>query len=95
MEPVIIIYGATGAMGATTARLLSEKACRLHLVGRDPDRLSALGGELSCPATCGDVTDPDLFSRVAADVEGPVAGPCSTARDRPKSKRRPSRRYCP
>lgn len=74
MESVIIIYGATGAMGAAAARLLSEKACRLHLVGRDPDRLSALGKELSCPSTCGDVTDPDLFSRVSEEVEGPVAG---------------------
>lgn len=74
MEPVIIIYGATGAMGGETARQLLEKSYRLHLVGRDPERLSAIGRELSSPFTCGDVTDPDLFSRVADDVKGPVAG---------------------
>jgi len=74
MESVHIIYGATGAMGSAAARLLSKQSRRLHLVGRDPDRLSAIAGELSCPFTCGDVTDPDLFSRVAKEVEGPVAG---------------------
>lgn len=66
MEPVVIIYGATGAMGAATARQMKGKARRLHLVGRDPERLSAIGRELSSPCTCGDVTDPELFSSVAA-----------------------------
>ena len=74
MPSSIIIYGATGAVGSATARQLSREGYPLHLVGRNREKLSALGEELGSETTTGDVTDPDLFDRVAARTDQPVQG---------------------
>jgi len=67
----VIVYGATGGIGSVTARLLSERGVKLHLVARDVEKLSALADELGASATSGDVTDSELFERVALEA-GPV-----------------------
>jgi NAD(P)-dependent dehydrogenase (short-subunit alcohol dehydrogenase family) len=74
MSGRIIIFGATGGIGSATARLLHARDRRLHLVARDENRLERLASELNATATLGDVTDFDLFSRVAADGDGPCDG---------------------
>jgi NAD(P)-dependent dehydrogenase (short-subunit alcohol dehydrogenase family) len=74
MSGRIIIFGATGGIGSATARLLHDRGHPLHLVARDESRLESLAGELDATTTTGDVTDPDLFTRVAADCDGPCDG---------------------
>jgi NAD(P)-dependent dehydrogenase (short-subunit alcohol dehydrogenase family) len=69
-----IIYGGSGGIGAALARRVAAKGTGVHLVARDASKLAALAAELGATFTVGDVLDPGLFSRVAADVAGPVTG---------------------
>ncbi|SIQ44841.1 NAD(P)-dependent dehydrogenase, short-chain alcohol dehydrogenase family [Alkalispirochaeta americana] len=73
MNKTIIVYGATGGTGSATARKLHAEGYRLHLVARSEDQLSALADELDAGYTHGDVTESDLFARVAEDA-GAVDG---------------------
>ncbi|GII96115.1 SDR family oxidoreductase [Sinosporangium siamense] len=59
--PVLLITGATGGIGAATARLASARGYRLVLTSRDTTRLRTLADDLGGPAhatplTC-DITD--------------------------------------
>jgi len=42
LHPVIVVTGATGAIGSATAALLARRGARLLLLGRPSDRLDAL-----------------------------------------------------
>lgn len=42
MKQVVLITGATGAIGSATARALARKGCQLVLLGRSPEKLAAL-----------------------------------------------------
>lgn len=70
----IVIFGATGGIGSTTARKLSEEGYGLHLVGRDESRLDRLAQELGANFTVGDVENPDLFQSVANEAGAQVDG---------------------
>jgi NAD(P)-dependent dehydrogenase (short-subunit alcohol dehydrogenase family) len=74
MSGKTIIFGATGGIGSATARLVHARGRGLHLVARDESRLAPLAQELGADTTVGDVTDPDLFDRLAADLDGSCAG---------------------
>lgn len=74
MSGRIVIFGATGGIGSATARLLHDRGRPLHLVARDESRLAPFAHELGADATGGDVTDPGLFDRVAAGLDGPCDG---------------------
>lgn len=71
MTAPILIYGATGGIGSTLARRLHTAGRPLHLVARDPVKLSALANELQAPFTVADVLDPDSF-RTVQDAAGPT-----------------------
>ena len=70
----IVIFGGTGAIGSTTAKLLSSKGEDLHIVGRDEDKLQSIAADLGAGMTQGDVQEESLFSRVAEDVGEEVDG---------------------
>lgn len=70
MAGTILIYGGSGGIGAATARALKARGFGLHLVGRDPDRLEAIAGELAAGFTTGDVGDDTLFARATAAAAG-------------------------
>lgn len=68
-DPVIVI-GATGAIGGALARRLHAAGRSLHLIGRDPARLTALAGELGAASAAADAMDPDGLAtavRLAGD----------------------------
>jgi NAD(P)-dependent dehydrogenase (short-subunit alcohol dehydrogenase family) len=70
----ILIYGATGGIGADVARQLSHKGFELHLVGRNEEQLEQLSTELKASFTAGDVTDLNLFDRVSEDAGAELQG---------------------
>lgn len=43
----VVLTGATGGIGAAIARALAPRSRAMLLVGRDPDKLAALAGELA------------------------------------------------
>ena len=55
-EPVVIV-GATGAIGSALARRVAATGRPVHLVGRDPARLTALAGELGGTTAVADALD--------------------------------------
>jgi len=71
MAQKILIYGGSGGIGSATARLLLARGVKLHLVGRDEERLAAIARELGATSTLGDVNESSLFTRVAQDA-GPA-----------------------
>jgi NAD(P)-dependent dehydrogenase (short-subunit alcohol dehydrogenase family) len=74
MAGKILIYGASGGIGAATARALARRNFALHLAGRDEGRLSALAGELGASFTVGDVLDDAVFATATAAAGGSLEG---------------------
>jgi len=74
MAQKVIIYGGSGGIGSTTARLLHARGDALHLVARNEEKLTALADELGASYTVGDVTDAGLFARVADEAGEVVDG---------------------
>lgn len=71
MAGKILIYGASGGIGAATARALRAKGHDLHLVGRNAGTLAALATELGATFTQADIENPGAFAEVSA-AAGPV-----------------------
>lgn len=67
MSRKIILYGATGGIGSTTARILRARGDNLHLVGRNEAKLAEIAVELNASYTCGDVTQSSTYARVAQE----------------------------
>jgi NADP-dependent 3-hydroxy acid dehydrogenase YdfG len=68
MARKVLIYGGSGGIGSATARMLRDRGCDLHLVGRNEEGLTSIATELDATVTMGDVTDTSLFGRVMQDV---------------------------
>jgi NAD(P)-dependent dehydrogenase (short-subunit alcohol dehydrogenase family) len=74
MSKKILIYGGSGGIGAATGRILRSKGHSLHLVGRDENRLTAVAHELGATFTVGDVKDPAVFVKAAAEAGDSLDG---------------------
>jgi NAD(P)-dependent dehydrogenase (short-subunit alcohol dehydrogenase family) len=70
----VLIYGGSGAIGASTAKFLHDKGYSLHLVGRDRDRLQTVAAVTGATTTLGDVEETGLFARATSDAGGALAG---------------------
>ncbi len=71
-EPVVIV-GGYGAIGSALARRLAAAGRTVHLVGRDPQRLSTLAAELGGTAATADATDGPALA-TAVRQAGPRIG---------------------
>ncbi len=69
-----LVCGASGGIGAATARALSEAGVEVLLLARSADKLAALAKETGGTAVVADLQDrPGLASRVAALLDdGPI-----------------------
>lgn len=74
MNSAIIVYGATGAVGSHTVKLLHDQNYNLHLIARDKDKLEKLGSDLNVGVTLGDINDSSLFKRVKDDTGNEIGG---------------------
>lgn len=64
----ILIYGGSGDIGSTIARVCSDRGHKVHLVGRNEKVLSELAQELHCTFTIGDVKDHSLFKEATSSA---------------------------
>ena len=84
MGGVIVIFGGAGGIGEATARAVTAKGYRAHLVGRNEARLAAAAGSIAgATYSVADVTDSGAITQaVAAAAEqggGALAGLCYAA----------------
>ena len=64
----LVIFGATGGIGASLARKLAPLGCRLTLAARDQSRLDALAGELRAEACSVEATDSAAVNRCLTEA---------------------------
>jgi NAD(P)-dependent dehydrogenase (short-subunit alcohol dehydrogenase family) len=74
MTGTILIYGGNSGIGAATARKLAARGHKVHLAGRDADRLAAVAAETGGSFTVCDVMQDDTFARVSHDAGITLAG---------------------
>lgn len=70
----ILVYGATGGVGACLARRLAAAGHPLHLVARDVQKLQALATELGASHTAADVLAPDAIAQATAEAGPALSG---------------------
>ena len=76
MAEPLLIFGATGGIGATLSRHLAKSGRALFLSGRNTEALAALADELGASHAAADVTDPEAVVNVveAAANGGRLSG---------------------
>lgn len=70
----IAVVGATGVLGRLVAAELERRGARLLLVGRDADRLAALGSGVTVVAEVGDAGAGDVVAGAAREHLGGLDG---------------------
>lgn len=74
MSGTVLIYGANGGVGASTARRLAASGRKVHLAGRNAEALQALGNELHAGISVGDVLDDDFLQRASQEAGEHLSG---------------------
>jgi len=76
MSGAIVIFGATGGIGAASARALKTSGEKLHLVARNAGALAGLADELGATSTAIDLDQAGAFQHVAQEAAqgGALAG---------------------
>lgn len=68
-----LIIGATGGIGAATARAFAQAGAALVLAGRNEAKVQALGAELDAPTHTLDLSYESHVQRLFQELEGPLA----------------------
>ena len=69
-----LIFGATGGIGAATARLLAARGHQLHLVSRNADALTSIADELNASYSVGDVLDESFLKHSVSEAGDSIDG---------------------
>ena len=59
-----LIFGATGSIGSSLAKMFKQSDFDIHLVARQEDLLSQLANELDCSFTAADVLEDNFIEKV-------------------------------
>jgi NAD(P)-dependent dehydrogenase (short-subunit alcohol dehydrogenase family) len=69
MADKILIFGATGAVGSSLAKLLNENSISTHLIGKNEEEISRLSEETNGSYSVADVTDPSFIEKIDSDLK--------------------------
>ena len=69
MTGKILIFGATGAVGSSLAKLLNENSISTHLIGKNEEEISKLSGETNGSYSVADMTDPSFIEKIDSDLK--------------------------
>ena len=69
MAAKILIFGATGAVGSSLAKLLNENSISTHLIGKNEEEISKLSEETNGSYSVADVTDPSFIEKIDSDLK--------------------------
>ncbi len=69
MTGKILIFGATGAVGSSLAKLLNENSISTHLIGKNEEEISKLSEETNGSYSVADVTDPSFIEKIDSDLK--------------------------
>ena len=69
MTGKILIFGATGAVGSSLAKLLNSNSIKTHLIGKDEGEVSKLSEETNGSYSVADVTDSSFIEKIDADLQ--------------------------
>ena len=69
MAGKILIFGATGAVGSSLAKLLNENSISIHLIGKNEEEISKLSEETNGSYSVADVTDPSFIEKIDSDLK--------------------------
>ena len=69
MAGKILIFGATGSVGSSLAKLLSGKSTEIHLIGKNEEEVSKLSKETGSSYSVANVTDSNFIDKIDDDLK--------------------------
>ena len=64
MSKKILIFGATGSVGSSLAKLVKDSSMDAHLIGKNEKEISTLKDQTGFSCSIADVTDPNFIDRL-------------------------------
>ena len=66
----ILIFGATGGVGSSLAKLMSNGSNSCHLIGKNEEEISRLSDEMGFTYSTADVLEENFIEQIEKDVSG-------------------------
>ena len=70
MAKKILIFGATGSVGSSLAKLVKDSSMDAHLIGKNESEISKLKDQTDFNCSIVDVTDPNFIETIDKDLDG-------------------------
>ncbi len=70
MSKKILIFGATGAVGNSLAKLIKDDSLEAHLIGKSEDEVSRLSEETGFKYSVADVLEENFVEKIQKDIDG-------------------------
>ena len=70
MAKKILIFGATGSVGSSLAKLVKDSSMDAHLIGKNEGEISNLKDQTGFSHSIADVTDPNFIETIERDLDG-------------------------